>query len=1149
MDKKSAAFSDSRVESSYIAYKSQLQAPVLRDIRKGEGLAGLGLLTLALLQRGVSSFLKKTPVKVLHFRQLNLLAIIFASNPDLASKVPVRYTVWLALAGSLAYIAGFHPDTSSAAMRSLENNSWFRAMQKILVNGRQRGWWRRLAELPDDTWGTTLGLMPLLIAVSYGRQGRYARWEQGGVCTWLAMQHVCSAVFCTTDWQAQLVKYLLEALPTTVVLALCGGVSNIPKMALCVGSSLLSGLVGSRMDQRDRLLYVRGLELQFLESRERKQKERTERQALQVLSDARHEVKVLMNELNSLRRCNEALCHRASMCTQRGDALALSRLRNPKEGPRDRGSQVFEYVVILDFEATCRENDKEFLNEIIDFPAVLVRTDTMELVAEFRQVVKPNENPILSDFCTGLTGIAQDDVDTGVPLQVALQRFHRWLVSLGLVEVSTNIAEAKAQFAAFLADPEMDFEENFPHLGSMESSVLDLPQRFVICVDGPSDLYSFLHKECERKHIPKPSYFDQWVNMRALFAEFYGTSQLSLNNMLATLGFSFHGRMHSGLDDARNILRISERMVADGCILAINDGVDSNLSRIAAGCGKPGSVNGQANGYPLPPPILYGPQGPATMQLPKDSILSRKGHTSVGLFPACNSGGLIQIRNSEVIERATEVKFFCALEFTKSSNGCDDCLSRAKAGERVVDLQSRCPRCNVILRENKKKGIENEVIEIGSVLIDATTGLEVKSLEGPQRFVKPDILPISLFTTTCANIANSDVEHALPLERSLEQHEAWLVASDISIEEVAIVTFGDSQLASMLPAACRRHDARPPVYLRRWINLKRVFELTTGTKANSLPDMVQLLALPLHGARSAIDDAKSIGLVCRHLLAEGLSRTMVVMHETRPDTEANFVQRDKKLQEEAIKKAEDDRKHKKAKEKEKKAKKEALAEQQREKLRLLEKAEKVEKVEKAEKAEKAVQMRAMIFGDDDDSFRVLGPIMSGTSPPGFSAEPASAFPPIVAPSFPSLRPGALSYSVSPFIGVGGGALSYSDMAGKRGHQPPEPPQTTSPPFSSISGSPSLGSAGNSIAIDPLQLNGEPPFSLATDLPAITDDANTSKERYNVMGLSPTWVAGIPSSPLVSFKAAGVAPPSSKGNVAGMSWADKIKNANHGPPAS
>jgi hypothetical protein len=55
------------------------------------------------------------------------------------------------------------------------------------------------------------------------------------------------------------------------------------------------------------------------------------------------------------------------MCTQRGDALALSRLKNPNALAQlqTKGKQPFEYVVVVDFEATCMENDKEFRNAIL----------------------------------------------------------------------------------------------------------------------------------------------------------------------------------------------------------------------------------------------------------------------------------------------------------------------------------------------------------------------------------------------------------------------------------------------------------------------------------------------------------------------------------------------------------------------------------------------------------------------------------------------------------------------------------------------------------------------------------------------------------------------------------------------------------------
>lgn len=43
----------------------------------------------------------------------------------------------------------------------------------------------------------------------------------------------------------------------------------------------------------------------------------------------------------------------------------------------------YDYICIIDFEATCEEgNPAEFLHEIIEFPVVLLNTHTLEVVSE-----------------------------------------------------------------------------------------------------------------------------------------------------------------------------------------------------------------------------------------------------------------------------------------------------------------------------------------------------------------------------------------------------------------------------------------------------------------------------------------------------------------------------------------------------------------------------------------------------------------------------------------------------------------------------------------------------------------------------------------------------------------------------------------------
>ena len=48
-----------------------------------------------------------------------------------------------------------------------------------------------------------------------------------------------------------------------------------------------------------------------------------------------------------------------------------------------------------------------FRQEIIEFPAVLINCHKCEVVDEFRSYCRPVRNPMLTEFCTELTGITQ----------------------------------------------------------------------------------------------------------------------------------------------------------------------------------------------------------------------------------------------------------------------------------------------------------------------------------------------------------------------------------------------------------------------------------------------------------------------------------------------------------------------------------------------------------------------------------------------------------------------------------------------------------------------------------------------------------------------------------------------------------------------
>lgn len=124
-----------------------------------------------------------------------------------------------------------------------------------------------------------------------------------------------------------------------------------------------------------------------------------------------------------------------------------------------------------------------------EFPAVLVDLQRGTILDEFHAYVQPSEVAQLSEFCTQLTGIAQSRVDTSEPLQKALAKFHEWL----------KVAVAKYR----LVLPKTSRSNK---LGNT---------LFVTWSDW--DLGVCLKHECDRKRLARPSYFDQWMDLRALY--------------------------------------------------------------------------------------------------------------------------------------------------------------------------------------------------------------------------------------------------------------------------------------------------------------------------------------------------------------------------------------------------------------------------------------------------------------------------------------------------------------------------------------------------------------------------------------------------------------------------------------------------------
>ncbi|XP_028940491.1 ERI1 exoribonuclease 2, partial [Antrostomus carolinensis] len=184
-----------------------------------------------------------------------------------------------------------------------------------------------------------------------------------------------------------------------------------------------------------------------------------------------------------------------------------------------------------------------------EFPAVLLNTSTGEIESEFHTYVQPREHPILSEFCTELTGITQNQVDEGVPLNICLSQFLKWIQKIQ-------------------KEKKIIFSSDIPSHSTSETK----PCTFVTWTDW--DLGVCLQYECKRKQLRKPDILNSWIDLKATYKAFYNRKPKGLSGALQDLGIAFAGREHSGLDDSRNTARLAWRLICDGCVLKVTKSLD-----------------------------------------------------------------------------------------------------------------------------------------------------------------------------------------------------------------------------------------------------------------------------------------------------------------------------------------------------------------------------------------------------------------------------------------------------------------------------------------------------------------------------------------------------------------------------------------------
>lgn len=88
-------------------------------------------------------------------------------------------------------------------------------------------------------------------------------------------------------------------------------------------------------------------------------------------------------------------------------------------------------IIVLDLEFTCPTRQDVQITEIIEIGAVCVDDVSFTSLSTFSTLVEPTLNPYLSQVCTELTHIEQDDLNDAPQFEEALQSFMDWLNKQG----------------------------------------------------------------------------------------------------------------------------------------------------------------------------------------------------------------------------------------------------------------------------------------------------------------------------------------------------------------------------------------------------------------------------------------------------------------------------------------------------------------------------------------------------------------------------------------------------------------------------------------------------------------------------------------------------------------------------------------------
>lgn len=173
-----------------------------------------------------------------------------------------------------------------------------------------------------------------------------------------------------------------------------------------------------------------------------------------------------------------------------------------------------ERILVIDIESTCWATPEEQgnqISEIIEIGLCGIIQNTRQIYSNDALVIKPTRSTV-SEFCTDLTGWTQEKLNNGISYTDAVGVLKKEYDSKNQIMASWGKYDDKMFYAM---------------------------------------------SELHRCAYP---FNNDHLNVKALFGAKFGYV-CSVEDALKALGMEFHGRPHSGIDDAFNIATILTRLL------------------------------------------------------------------------------------------------------------------------------------------------------------------------------------------------------------------------------------------------------------------------------------------------------------------------------------------------------------------------------------------------------------------------------------------------------------------------------------------------------------------------------------------------------------------------------------------------------------